>query len=329
MKIRDVDPKLVEQALKEIERRRAHPELPAAAAKPAFGMPNLQQKQAGGGGGRGGPGGMGFPQQFFAFNNRLPVVEPMLVREYAHVRPPDMSPGERKDFVDTVYWHPALVLPNGKLDIEFQLSDAVTTYQLLVFGHTADGRIGSLTKTIEARLPFTLEPKLPLEVTAGDRIDMPVSVANNTAESRSVRMQLETANMKLLDQAAQGASASANLDLAADARGRAIFSMQPALVEGEAQIVLEGFSAPFRDRVIRRVPVVAQGFPVVEARSDFLEKTARQELVLPKAWIPGTLKCQVQVFPSTLASCRRGLKVCSANPTAASSKRRRPIIPMC
>jgi hypothetical protein len=306
--IRGVDPKLVEQALKELQGRPVPPGLPAAAAKPASGMPNLQQQQVGGGSGGGGPGGMGVPNQFFAFHNPLPAPEPMLVREYAHLRPADMSPGERKDFVDTVYWHPALVLPNGKLDVEFQLGDAVTTYQLLVFGHTTDGRIGSLTKTIEARLPFTLEPKLPLEVTAGDRIDMPVSVANNTAESRSVRMQLETANMKLLDQAALRTSSSASLDLAADARGRAIFSMQPTMVEGEAQIVLEGYSAPFRDRVIRSVPVVPQGFPVVEARSDFLEKTARQELVLPKTWIPSTLKCQVQVFPSTLASLQKGLE---------------------
>jgi hypothetical protein len=242
------------------------------------------------------------------FEQPFPAPEPMFVREFAHVRPPDISPGERKDFVDTVYWHPALVLPNGTLDVEFQLGDAVTSYQLLVFGHTEDGRIGSLVKTFEARLPFTLEPKLPLEVTAGDRIDMPVSVANNTSQSRSVRMQLEASNMKLLDKGAQTASASAGLDLGADSRGRTLFSLQPTAVEGEAQIVLEGFSDPYLDRVIRRVPIVPQGFPVVQARSDLLEGTARSELVLPEAWIPGTLRCQVTVYPSTLASLQKGLE---------------------
>ena len=29
--------------------------------------------------------------------------------------------------------------------------------------------------------PFTLEPRIPLEVTADDKIDIPVSVANNTS----------------------------------------------------------------------------------------------------------------------------------------------------
>jgi uncharacterized protein YfaS (alpha-2-macroglobulin family) len=239
---------------------------------------------------------------------RQPPPEPMLVREYAHVRPLEISAGERKDFLDTVYWHPALVLPNGTVDVEFQLGDAVTTYQLLVFGHTADGRIGSLTKTIEARLPFTLEPNLPLEVTAGDRIDMPVSVANNTLESRAIQLQLEAGNMKLINSNEGKSSWSESLNLAANARSRSVFSLQPTLVEGDSQIVLDGMGGAFRDRVIRRVPVVPQGFPVVQSRSDFLEKTARQELVLPDNLIPGTLKCQVQVFPSTLATLQKGLE---------------------
>ena len=72
--------------------------------------------------------------------------------------------------------------------------------------------------------------------------------------------------------------------------------------------MLEGVSDPYRDRVIRRVPIVPQGFPVVQARSDLLEGTARPELVLPESWIPGTLKCQVTVYPSTLASLQKGLE---------------------
>ena len=200
-------------------------------------------------------------------------------------------------------------MPNGKVDVEFQLGDAVTMYQVLVFAHTEDGRLGSLTKTFEARLPFTLEPKLPIEVTAGDRIDMPLSVANNSAEPRLVRLGLETANLKVLDRGKETASATDRIaSLAADAHGLTIFSVQPTIVEGTAEIVLDGTSPPFRDRVLRRIPVVPQGFPVVQARSDLLEKTARQEVVLPEAWIAGTLKCQVQIYPSTLATLQQGLE---------------------
>ncbi|MCI0701921.1 MAG: alpha-2-macroglobulin, partial [Planctomycetia bacterium] len=65
-----------------------------------------------------------------------PPVMPFIVREYAHVR--DSSLGaERSDFTETVYWHPVLVLPeSGKTTVEFQLSDDIARYQVMVAGHT-------------------------------------------------------------------------------------------------------------------------------------------------------------------------------------------------
>ena len=63
-----------------------------------------------------------------------------VVRQYAHVAVPAKS-GERHDYTETVCWHPVLVLPNGKGEVEFALSDNVTTYEVLAYGHTLDGRL--------------------------------------------------------------------------------------------------------------------------------------------------------------------------------------------
>jgi hypothetical protein len=84
---------------------------------------------------------------------------PFVVREFAHQR--DSSPGSGKDFTETVYWHPVLVLPEtGRAKVEFQLSDDVARYQVLVAGHTLDGRVGGTVRTIEAVNPApTIPPK--------------------------------------------------------------------------------------------------------------------------------------------------------------------------
>ena len=58
------------------------------------------------------------------------------------------------------------------------------------FAHTLDGRLGSATRLLESRLPFTLKPKTPLEVTASDRIDLPLAIANNTDQARQVQLLL-------------------------------------------------------------------------------------------------------------------------------------------
>src|SRR6202011_5999009 len=62
---------------------------------------------------------------------------PLLVREFAHLHPTDPS-GVRSDFAETLYWHPALVLIDGKAEVSFDLNDSVTSFQVAVCGHTVD-----------------------------------------------------------------------------------------------------------------------------------------------------------------------------------------------
>src|SRR5262249_42376358 len=82
----------------------------------------------------------------------------------------------------------------------------------------------------------------------------------------------------------------------------------PALVDGVATVRFRGRCEPFGvDSVERTFKVVPEGFPVVGAQSDLLEGTARHVVTLPDTWVKGTLKCQVEVFPSTLADLQKSL----------------------
>jgi hypothetical protein len=226
---------------------------------------------------------------------------PLILREYAHQHAPSNKPEERSDFVDTVFWQPALVLADGKGEVSFDLCDAVTSYQVTVLGHTLDGRIGATTSTIESRLPFTLEPKLPIEVTSNDKIDVPISIANNTSDARQVGIKVAANNLKV------DSKNEEQLTINPDSRVRRIFRLQPSIAEGQATLRLEGRSDPFSDAVTRTFTVVPDGFPVAGAKSDLLEKAAQHEVVLPETWVPGTLKCQATVYPSTLADLQKGL----------------------
>ena len=94
------------------------------------------------------------------------------IREYAH-RYTNTNPDVRSDFTETLYWQPLLITDStGKATIRFDLSDSITTFRVSVDGHTDDGRIGTSVAGVTSRIPFQLEPKLPLEVTTGDRIEL-------------------------------------------------------------------------------------------------------------------------------------------------------------
>src|SRR6266478_4063286 len=97
------------------------------------------------------------------------ILPPFVVREYAHQHAKTDIDGP--DFTETVYWHPVLVLPDGKAQVAFDLCDSVTSFQVTAIGHTLDGRLGTATTVLESRLPFSVEPQLPIEVTASDKID--------------------------------------------------------------------------------------------------------------------------------------------------------------
>ena len=94
-----------------------------------------------------------------------PPAQPLVTRQYAYQH--SQSPSEdRSDFAETLYWHPALVVPMSGTEVAFDLADNVTRYRVLAAGHTLDGRLGTLTADIEARKPLSIEPKLPVEITA-------------------------------------------------------------------------------------------------------------------------------------------------------------------
>jgi hypothetical protein len=229
----------------------------------------------------------------------------MVVREYAHKRTPGNTPQMRRDFIDTVFWHPVLVLPGGKTEVSFELCDSVTSFEAIAFAHSLDGRLGAARRIIESRLPFAVQPKVPLEVTASDRIDVPLSTFNNTNEQRLVQLDLkQDINLKRLSGLARQQFA-----LPADASVRKLYRFAPTIKEGEAVLAFEGKTEPFSaDAVERKIKVVPDGFPIVQAFSDVLEGSASHTVELPEKWVKGTLTVQATVYPSTLANLQKGLE---------------------
>jgi hypothetical protein len=271
-----------------------------------------------GGGGRGGFGGIaggridaempmpggGLDRRMAPMAKRIALrPQPFVVREYAHLHKAEPA-GDRSDFAETVLWQPVLVLPADGAKVSFDLSDEVTHYQVLVAAHTPDGRLGALETAVEARKPFSMEPKLPVEITAGDRIDVPVTLANDTDASRTVAVVAQPKGLNLVR-----GNPEELVTLAPHQSARRVISFQPSIVEGTAELRFIGRSQPFGDDgVVRTIPVVPEGFPVVGTISDVIDGTARHEVVLPHTWVPGTLKCQVSAFPSTLAELQKGLE---------------------
>lgn len=68
--------------------------------------------------------------------------KPLVIREYSY-----RHSGAGKDSgiprSETAYWHPALVMPNGRATVSFELPDHGTEYQIIGQAHSLDGRLGT------------------------------------------------------------------------------------------------------------------------------------------------------------------------------------------
>jgi len=234
------------------------------------------------------------------------------IRQYAH-RHIRREPGVRTDFRETLYWNP-LVIANaqGEATLRFDLSDAVTSFRVTADaqadvlssdGASSQGRIGTGGGTIVSQIPLSLEPKLPLEVTAGDEIEVPLAIVNDGADTMPVALSVTHDRLLSLD----GDSAR-QVNVKAAASGREHFTFTVTGQPGQAKLKFAGKAGELADAVERTIAVVPPGFPISESYAGRIDGPQTLNVKLPSEWIPGSLAVSVQCYPSTLADLQAGME---------------------
>ncbi|GAA4451090.1 MG2 domain-containing protein [Novipirellula rosea] len=226
------------------------------------------------------------------------------VRQYAH-RHVVGDPEIREDFAETLYWQPLLITDSeGRASIRFDLSDSVTTFRVSVDAHATSGRIGSFAGAVTSRLPFQMEPKMPLEVTTGDRIDLPVAVINATKAEMNVGMSIET------DSALQPlGETSRTLSLAAGERRRELMSINvlAGSAEQDAMVEIRGSTESLQDSIRRKLHIAPAGYPVNVSIAGRLSDQAAVPLSIPADFVDGSLAVAVRAYPSPVADVMSGI----------------------
>lgn len=104
-------------------------------------------------------------REALAFEQVLGVadaVPPLVVREFAAPRP-SAAPLPDEDAPDTVLWRPVVVLPaDGRVTLPFRLGSAPGGYELVVAGHTADGRLGAARALLRVSPVPMVNPAVPV-----------------------------------------------------------------------------------------------------------------------------------------------------------------------
>jgi uncharacterized protein YfaS (alpha-2-macroglobulin family) len=256
--------------------------------------------------------GPGFATDRITFANlpaRRQIAAILTVREYAHTLRPNWTEGSRSDFTETVYWHAGVKTDasTGVATVSFNLSDSVTSFRVLADAFTQDGSLGSSVSHVESVQPFFIEPKMPLQVTSGDVIHLPIAMING--------MSRELRGTEITGQAPAGMKFTmldnAPATLRAKERARRLLKIDVGNgFSGNVDLTLDAKAGSYRDTVSRKIDVQPLGFPYEVSSGGLLDsKNSRSfEFTLPAEMVAGSVSSSVMVYPTPLASMTQALQ---------------------
>ncbi len=214
--------------------------------------------------------------------------------------------GPRTDFRETVYWNPAVETDaRGNAEVTFVASDAVTSFRATAEGFSAAGAAGGGQVAIQSKLPLTLDAHLPVEVTSGDTVRLPVTLTNETDQPLDATLSATFgAAFKLAGNPAAGV-----IHLKARDKQTLTFSLDVVATDGNADVALKLAARGLTDELKKTIRVVPKGFPIELAASGTAKKgeSPRQVLDLAGA-MPGTVHASVTMYPSPVAAIASGME---------------------
>jgi uncharacterized protein YfaS (alpha-2-macroglobulin family) len=217
--------------------------------------------------------------------------------------------GPRTDFRETIFWKPSIQTDSqGKAQVTFFLSDAVTSFRATAEGIGA-GAAGRGDAVVGSKLPVSLAAKLPLEVTSGDRVELPVVVTNATFRALDAQVTAQVGAAFTVKEPPAG-----KVRLEAQQTRTVYYDLTVVGTGADpaaGRVALGAEGGRLKDSMERTIRVVPAGFPRDESAAGTLSggATANEEIEIAEP-LPGTLTASLTFFPSpkaTLVAAAKGM----------------------
>ena len=247
------------------------------------------------------------------------------IREFAHQVRPNRQPNDRLDFAETLYWAASIRTDaNGEATVKFGMSDSVTSFRAAAGGYTSTGVLGASEVKLDSVKAFYLEPKLPLEVTEGDVIRLPIAFVNGTREPLSgVTLNLSTkADLRF--------TAPAVFALKADERARRVVELTIGPRSKSTELTLNASAGGYSDVVTRELSIKPKGFPVQQSAGGLLQANGKAQFkfTLPADTVAGSVTTSIAIYPSPAGNLTSALKSMIQEPSGCFEQTSSTVYPM-
>jgi hypothetical protein len=213
------------------------------------------------------------------------------------------APRLRQFFPETLYWAPEVVTDeDGFVSLEIPMADSITTWRLTALASSQDGRLGFTSRGIRVFQDFFVDIDLPVSLTQGDEISIPVGVFNYLPEAQEVRLVVEPEPwFELLGEGEQTLIIASN-DI------EVVYFPIRVLKFGRRGFQVTAWGETMSDAIRREVNVVPDGKEMRLSESDWLRESREVTIEIPPETVPETSYVEVKIYPGVMAQVIEGLE---------------------
>ncbi|MBM3794881.1 MAG: hypothetical protein FJW31_12605 [Acidobacteria bacterium] len=224
--------------------------------------------------------------------------------------PSASEPGARvrSYFPEALYINPEIVTAgNGEASVVIPIADSITTWRMAMMASTTRGALGSGSSSLKVFQEFFADLDLPVTLTQGDRVSIPVAAYNYAGAADDVALRLEPADWFSL---ADGDTADKHVAVENGCVGGAQFTLEARRI-GKFQLKLAAklVGTKFSDIVVREIEVVQNGREQNLVVNGRLEPAAPaiHDVTFPAHSIPEASKIYVRLYPGPLSQVVDGM----------------------
>ena len=212
----------------------------------------------------------------------------------------------RSYFPEALYINPEIITDrNGNASISIPLADSITTWRMALVASTTHGALGSGASSLKVFQDFFVDLDLPVTLTQGDRVSVPVAVYNYSAARGDVRLDLKKEGWFAL----ANDSADKTVTVESGRVGASQFTIEARRI-GKFKLTLAahmiGGNNP-ADIVVREIEVVPNGREQNVVFNGRLENSVEHEVNFPPAAIADAGKISVRLYPGPLSQVIEGM----------------------
>jgi hypothetical protein len=216
------------------------------------------------------------------------------------------EPHVRSYFPEALYINSEIITDgSGQATITIPLADSITTWRMAMIASTTKGALGSGTSSLKVFQDFFVDLDLPVTLTQGDRVSIPVAAYNYANARGDVSLQLKPEDWYSL------VEDTADKSIAVDAGrvGGAQFTIEARRI-GKFKLTLSAKMAGGGGRadiVVREIEVVPNGREQNTVFNGRLDTSVQHRVEFPPTAIPEASKVLVRLYPGPLSQVIEGM----------------------